>query len=78
MENDKIKSFAEQLSKAHDELNLCKLHIKDIYDAAADAGFDKPALKDALKDYLMTPDQLAKKRQREEIADMYRAQLKLI
>jgi len=76
--NNAIQGYAEQLSKAHDELNLVKLHIKDIYDAAAEAGYNKDALKDALKDYLMTPEQLAKKRKRDELADMYRAQLKLI
>ena len=76
--NNALEGFVGQLSKAHDELNLTKLHIKDIYQAAADAGYDAPAIKDALKDYMMTPEQLAKKRRREEIADQYRAQLKLI
>lgn len=76
--NNALESYVNELSKANDELNMAKLHIKDIYQAAADAGFDAMAMKDALKDYLMTPEQLAKKRKREEVADGYRAQLKLI
>ena len=76
--NNGINAFAEQLSKAHDEKKLIGLHIADIYNAAQDAGFNKEALKDALKEYLMTPEQLAKKRKREELADQYKMQLKLI
>lgn len=76
--NNALEGYVGQLSKAHDELNMVKLHIKDIYQAAADAGYDALALKDALRDYLMTPEQLQKKRKREELADQYKAQLKLI
>lgn len=76
--NNALEGYVKQLSAAHDERNLVDLHIKDIYQSAADAGYDAPAIKDALKDYMMTPEQLAKKRRREEIADQYRAQLNLI
>lgn len=76
--NNALEGYVGQLSKAHDEKKLIDLHIADIYQAAADAGYDALALKDALKEYLMTPEQLQKKRKREELADQYKAQLKLI
>lgn len=76
--NNGLQGFIDQLSKAHDELNLSRLHIADIYAAAVDAGFDKMALKDAFKEHQMIPEQLAKKRHREELADQYKMQLNLI
>jgi uncharacterized protein (UPF0335 family) len=74
-DNGQLRAIVERIEKLEDEKSQICLDIRDIYQEAKGNGFDAGALRDIVKIRKQDRD---KRREREEILDVYMAALGMV
>lgn len=78
MENNTLKTYAERISRLEAQKAEIASDIKDLYTEAGATGFDKKALKRAIKIASMNAEARRKQKEEDEVLGVYLQQLDLL